>query len=300
MPTDFSTCANEEIIAGTVNLQNYNAVVWILGDESTLDETFSDIEQQRVQLYLQNGGKLFVSGSEIAWDLDRPSGPTQADRDFLHNFLKAAYAGDDAAEYSVNGTASTLFYGISLRYGQIVEGAPYDEDYPDFVTPQNGSAAVLHYGAVGNPVYAAVAFKGMFPGGTLPGAVVYVAFPFETITTTANRDTLMRRAYQYFDVATAVEGSGVADVPVETKLFQNYPNPFNPTTNFEFRIANSGFVSLKVFDLLGREVATLVNEELPPGEYRRTLAAQGLASGTYYYRLQVGSFIQTKKMLLLR
>ncbi len=300
VPTDFSTCANEEIIAGTVNLQNYNAVVWISGDESTADETFSDIEQQRVAAYLQSGGKFFVSGSEIAWDLDRPTGPTQVDRDFLHNFLKASYAGDDAGEYSVNGASSTTFEGISLGYGIIVEGSPYEEDFPDFLTPQGGATPVLHYGGVGNPVYAGVAYRGMFPGGTLAAGVVYLGFPFETITTKANRDTLMRRVYRYFDVATDVEGSSYAEVPTETRLLQNYPNPFNPATKISFVLDRPSFVTLTVFDLLGRQVATIVNEMLQPGKHEYAYDATRLASGTYYYRLQAGSFIQTKKMLLLR
>ena len=300
VPTDFSTSANEEIIAGTVNLQNYNAVVWISGDESTADETFSEIEQQRVQAYLQNGGKLFVSGSEIAWDLDRPSGPTQTDRDFLHNFLKASYADDNAGVYSVNGAVSTAFEGVSLGYGIIVEGSPYDEDYPDFLTPQGGAAAILHYGVVGNPMYAGVAFKGIFPGGSSSGAVVYLGFPFETITTKANRDTLMRRVYRYFDVATAVGSSSFADVPRETRLLQNYPNPFNPTTKISFLLDHSALVTLTVFDILGRQVTSIVNEALPSGKYDYHFDATRLASGTYYYRLQVGSFVQTKKMLLLR
>lgn len=300
VPTDFSTCANEEIIAGTVNLQNYNAVVWISGDESTADETFSDSEQQLVKVYLLNGGKFFVSGSEIALDLDRPSGPTQADRDFLHNFLKASYAGDDAGENSANGALSTAFEGISLGYGIIAEGSPYEEDYPDFLTPQAGATAILHYGAIGNPVYAGVGYKGIFPGGILPGAVVYLGFPFETITTKANRDTLMRRVYRYFDVATAIEGPGYADIPVETRLLQNYPNPFNPATKISFILVRSSFVTLTVFDVLGRAVKSVVNEVLSPGKHDQTFDASGLASGTYYYRLQVGSFVQTKKMLLLR
>jgi hypothetical protein len=84
--------------------------------------------------------------------------------------------------------------------------------------------------------------------------------------------------------------------PTEFSLEQNYPNPFNPTTHFGFRIVDFGFVSLKVFDLLGREVATLVNENLHAGSYQTTFDATGLASGVYVYRLQSGSFSSTKKM----
>ena len=83
-------------------------------------------------------------------------------------------------------------------------------------------------------------------------------------------------------------------------LEQNYPNPFNPTTNFRFTIAHSEFVSLKVFDLLGREVTTIVNEPLSPGVYLRQWNASNLSSGIYFYRLQAGSFTETKKLVLLR
>jgi len=90
-------------------------------------------------------------------------------------------------------------------------------------------------------------------------------------------------------------------------LYQNYPNPFNPKTNIGFRIADHGFVTLKVYDILGNEVATLVNEELSAGEYEVELNSNihsggvpNLTSGIYLYQLHAGSFIQTKKLVLLK
>ncbi len=94
--------------------------------------------------------------------------------------------------------------------------------------------------------------------------------------------------------------SGSVPIPTSFALHQNYPNPFNPTTNIEYRIANSGFVSLKVYDVLGREVATLLNEVRKPGGYQITFDARGLASGVYFYRLTAGGFSQVKKMLLTK
>jgi len=88
--------------------------------------------------------------------------------------------------------------------------------------------------------------------------------------------------------------------PLEYNLAQNYPNPFNPTTNIRFRIAEFGFVSLKVYDVLGSEVATLVNDEKPAGSYEVEFSATGLPSGIYFYKLQTESFIETKKMILLK
>jgi hypothetical protein len=93
-------------------------------------------------------------------------------------------------------------------------------------------------------------------------------------------------------------------------LFQNFPNPFNPTTIIKYQIAEAGFVSLKVYDVLGNEVATLVDEYKQAGNFEVSFSAEELvsgistkgryASGVYFYQLQAGSFIETKKMMLLQ
>ena len=93
------------------------------------------------------------------------------------------------------------------------------------------------------------------------------------------------------------EGEGI---PVTASLDQNHPNPFNPSTTISYYLAAPGFVSLKVYDLLGREVAVLVGETKDPGAYKATFDATGFATGIYLYRLQAGAFSQTRKMLLLR
>jgi photosystem II stability/assembly factor-like uncharacterized protein len=88
--------------------------------------------------------------------------------------------------------------------------------------------------------------------------------------------------------------------PTGFKLEQNYPNPFNPTTNIRFLIADRGFVTLKVYDVLGNEVATLVNEEKPAGEYKVEFDGNHLPSGIYFYQLKAGGFVETRKMILLK
>jgi hypothetical protein len=89
-------------------------------------------------------------------------------------------------------------------------------------------------------------------------------------------------------------------VPLEYSLSQNYPNPFNPATKIEFSIAKSGLVSLKVYDLLGREMATLVNEVKAPGTYTLRWDAGSMQSGVYFYRLTAGDFSKSRKLILLR
>jgi hypothetical protein len=100
-------------------------------------------------------------------------------------------------------------------------------------------------------------------------------------------------------LVTSVE-QAAQDVPGVFALDQNYPNPFNPSTRISFSTPHSSFVILKLYDLLGREVATLVNEQVSPGAYERTFSAEGLAGGVYFYKLQAAGFVQTKKLLLLR
>ncbi len=92
----------------------------------------------------------------------------------------------------------------------------------------------------------------------------------------------------------------VSDLPVAFSLRQNYPNPFNPSTKIQFTIANRRLTTVKVYDVLGRDVATLVDGVKEPGMYTVQFDARDLASGVYFYRLQAGSFAETKRLLLVR
>jgi hypothetical protein len=89
-------------------------------------------------------------------------------------------------------------------------------------------------------------------------------------------------------------------LPREFALRQNYPNPFNPVTKIGFELPTRSFVSLKVFDVLGREVANLVNEEKEPGKYTTAWDGRNAASGMYFYRLEADNFVSVKKLLLLK
>jgi hypothetical protein len=89
-------------------------------------------------------------------------------------------------------------------------------------------------------------------------------------------------------------------IPKEIQLNQNYPNPFNPSTTVEFAIPKAGYVTLKVFDALGKEIATLASEELGPGYFTARWNASNVPSGIYFYRLQAGEYVETMKMILLK
>jgi glucuronoarabinoxylan endo-1,4-beta-xylanase len=100
------------------------------------------------------------------------------------------------------------------------------------------------------------------------------------------------------DVETSVEKTN--EIPTVYELNQNYPNPFNPSTVIKFSIPESGFVSLKVFNILGQEVANLLNESKEAGVYEVSFDASSLTTGMYIYRIQSGNFTATRKMVLIK
>jgi hypothetical protein len=103
---------------------------------------------------------------------------------------------------------------------------------------------------------------------------------------------------------TTICNSGIkqisSEIPSEFKLYQNYPNPFNPSTNIKYQITNNKLTTIKVFDILGKEIETLVNEKQSPGIYEVTFDGNNLPSGIYYYTIRSGDFMDTKKMVMVK
>ena len=98
-------------------------------------------------------------------------------------------------------------------------------------------------------------------------------------------------------------GLGVDDdssIPKNFYLSQNYPNPFNPSTKIDYKVSVQGLVSIKIYDVLGNEISTLVNEEKSVGKFEIEFNGKDLPSGIYFYQLNAGNFITTKKMILLK
>lgn len=185
----FDGASNEAVEAGDVALGSYRAVSWILGNESTDDETFSGGEQRAVSAWLAAGGRLFVSGSEVAWDLDLRG--SAADRTFLANDLGARYVQDDSGSRTAAGAPGSLFDGIAALDFGLGNGGAYAVDYPDAIAPEGGARAALTYS--GTSFVAATDLS--LPGG---GRAVYLGFPFETIADPARRAEVMTRVLDAF------------------------------------------------------------------------------------------------------
>ena len=116
------------------------------------------------------------------------------------------------------------------------------------------------------------------------------------------KDTLSQitgSAVVWITTITKIDEQAKPKLPTEFALGQNYPNPFNPETTIEFSVKEKCFVKLKIFDITGREVTTLVNADFDAGFYRITFDARNLASGVYLYQIKMKDFVDVKKMVVL-
>ncbi|NOX37749.1 MAG: T9SS type A sorting domain-containing protein [Calditrichaeota bacterium] len=303
----FDACANEVIEEGFLNLSDYRAVIWISGEEGTADESFSAAEQSKVAAYLENGGYLFVSGSEIGYDLVAKG--SQADQNFYRDYLKAEYVRDKTGNYRVSGTAQGIFAGLSNIAFDDGSHGTYNVDYPDGIRPREGAVMALVYPGFDPATYggAGIQYEGTFGSGTQTGKLVYLAVGFEAFYPESARDSLMARVLRFFDLPTRISAEETPRVSQQLRLGPNYPNPFNPETTIPFTVPAGDVqpVRLQIFDLLGREVITLVDRPLAPGQHRvvwdgRDHNGNPVPSGTYIYRLQVGDQSRSRKMILLR
>lgn len=284
---NFSSATNEAAQDGLVSLLSYKATDWILGKESTANETYSSSEQTLVTNYLKQGGMLFTSGSEIAWDLDH-SGST-ADKSFFNNYLKASYVAD-----APNGQASTWYKSTNAGSGSIFNfndtiyfdngtHGTYNVDYPDVITPMNGGVSTLLY-TNNSSSYAAVYFSGMFPSGSSSGKLVYFGFPFETIYNTAKQNALMSDIMVFFfppSIPTAVDELNKATIAV-------FPNPAKD--RFFMRCAQT-IDRVELYDLSGKIIYT---EETPGAE---VIDISGFGAGMYVVKIFSGDHTNITKIV---
>ena len=171
------------------------------------------------------------------------------------------YTGIYDMDVCTNNKFSELFYGTSL----------YDDKVGILVAPSVSNPQVINY-----------------------------FFDYSVISNRVEANKLLQNTiFNLIGKPVSVSYNDVI-IPSSAKLYQNYPNPFNPVTNLEFSISKSGFVSLKIFDMLGNEVATLVNAKLKPGSYKYNFDASVFSSGVYFYKLRTDDYIETRKMTIIK
>jgi hypothetical protein len=186
-----ASTSNEAVISGAVNLTDYHTVIWILGEESTVNDTFDATEQTKVEQFIAGGGNLFLTGAEIGWDLDQQNNG----RTFYESTLKGNYVADDANTYTVSAAVGGIFAGLAnftFDNGTLF----YNAEFPDVIAAQAGAQVALNYsGGVGGGA-------GIQVQGTAGrGSIVMFGFPFETITSADTRRDIIDRVFDFFGLA---------------------------------------------------------------------------------------------------
>jgi hypothetical protein len=247
-----------------------------------------------VRAMLERNGEIFAgaNGGVYKWGttwVPKNAGLTNTNVTVLAN----------AGNYMIAGTSQGSIGGVYLSSDN---GENWALSKPDsWVTSILVVGSTIFVGSFGDGVWRSTNFGstwGQINDG-FAGAAYYVlslAADNQYIFAGTNNANVWRRPLSQVTGVKSQAGSH----PEEFSLHQNYPNPFNPSTTINYDLPKESRVSLKVFDTLGREVATLVNEDQKAGYKSTVWNGAGLASGIYYYRLQAGDFTATRKLLLLK
>ncbi|MBK7981108.1 MAG: T9SS type A sorting domain-containing protein [Ignavibacteriae bacterium] len=308
----FSSCSNDAVYNGKVNLNDFDIVFWMLLDESTANETFNHLEQQKVKLFLENGGKLFISGSEIGFDLVQNG--NGEDVDFYSNYLKSIYIANSplnqsSTYYSIEPVTGEVFDGLEMIAFDDGNHGTIDVNDPDAIAANSGASNIMQFVNINFASGAAgIAYSGAFGGSNLEGKLIYLSVPFETIYNAQERNNLMLKIMEYFSKPVNVDQLNSNKYTLSME--QNYPNPFNSSTVINYsvpenlaKLSGKMLVTLKVYDILGREVNILINDFQAPGRHQVVFNTSqldlNLSSGVYVYKLQIGNYYKARKMIIL-
>ncbi|MCU7504597.1 MAG: T9SS type A sorting domain-containing protein [Ignavibacteria bacterium] len=282
----------------------YSTVLIVRDDPLKCVSYCNYLEVEELKKYLDIGGKLIYLGSNPVWYFQSQIG-TAADfypGNFLFDYLKIKHFQDGKMAES-NGAISLFGPYKDIR---IDSAKAYQKDFHllniESLSAKNEASQVYKY--TGN-------FSSSLPQGSMNGLPVGVEYLGENYRTFVlsyplyyfkqeDAKNLINTVVERMNAPSYVEGQKNPSEIHSFALMQNYPNPFNPVTNISYLLAKRSFVTMKVFDILGREVTTLVNKEQPAGEHSVQFDASSLPSGIYIYSIKAGEFRESKKLVLLK
>ncbi len=254
----FDGAVNEALGEGSLLLNHYDGVDWYLGRESTADQVLSSKEIALLKNYLDGGGNLIISGSELAFALDHKN----QGKSFYQNYLKSAYRGDDAGQAYFSGSGA--FAPLNGQFGNSAYGG-YPAKSLDYVTARAGGVPVLKYK---NGQIAAVAYKGDF-------GMVNFAFPLENIGDLKTRSALLQKAIDYLGDKTSKEALVLAEMP----------SMFSDVLKVNLERSPEGFAIFELFNPEGEEVmASSWNHN---GSGTKVFATHRLPPALYQYRFEL-------------
>lgn len=265
----------------SAEMYRYPVVLWSCGDQSSSTLTTGD--QTNLAAYLDSGNKLILVGQNIDEDLRGTA--------FYSNYLHAQSESATGDRQLTGISGNPISDGMSLLLGGGQCGGNGTLS-PSRILPVNGAEATFNYsqGGVG-----AVQYSGVYK-------VCYFAFALEAacgLGGTIRYDDVVTSVLNWMG-ALSIGPSPRSALPTSTRLLGNYPNPFNPTTTISFDLSAPAQVTLRVFDILGRSVITLVDRPMTAGIHSAVFDGSSLASGVYLVRLQAGASKLSSKMVLMK
>ncbi len=281
----YGLVSNTALEDPSVDLSDFYLIVWSAGINTPVLTTNS---VAALQDYLDQGGRLFIDGQNFGEDIFEATGQSQFAQDFYHNYLHAEYSGPNGFSYLINGIGGDVI-GDGIQF---VLNDTYVRN-PDWIGPLDANAN-SSFKYLNGPNIAGIRTE------TPDYRVVYTAFGIEQITDQAIRDTLLSRTINWLMEGVVVSAGNEQPTANTFILDQNYPNPFNPSTTISYTLAENSDVSLKIYNVVGQEVAQLVNEKQSVGAHGVKFDASELTSGIYFYKLTAGNFISVKKMTLIK
>ncbi len=296
----FDAASNDAVETNLIHLEDYDIVDWISGEEATATTSFSPAEQSLIMTYLEQGGRLFISGSEIGYHLE--ANGSNNDYNFYRNYFKADYVSDDARSYSTFGTDNGIFSGLSnLDFDNGTHGT-YDVDYPDGIKPFGGSVNNLRYEGTDytNSGGAGIQYMGNFGDSNALGGIVYLGFGFETIYPEASRVDVMARVLSFLGTSLATDHLG--QIPETFSVSTAYPNPFNGSFAFNVRSENALDLTISIYNLKGQLVDRTL-EQINVGNNRIVYDSPRLmllSSGVYLLQVSDGHETHTQNITYLK
>jgi len=256
-------------------------------------------ERTALGAYLDGGGNLFVSGCEVAYDLGDPSSPNHsaATEQWMADYLHVSYVGDSAIPGLMDGIVGDPIGDGLLGVAPSGSGDNAQIGGLDEVDPGPGASASFTYSGPIADGDACVRWEGA------SSKTLFMGIGIEGIADTPTRELVIQRILDWFGATTGID-QPQGSAPL-VRLAQNVPNPFRPSTSISYELACSGAVSLRIYDVSGRLVRTLVDGSQQAMTHRIEWngdddAGRAVASGVYFYRLEAPGVSETRRMVLNR
>jgi choice-of-anchor B domain-containing protein len=282
-----TTIEGEAIPVSSMSQLKNSVIIWYTGDSNPSDSVLTSTAQDSLAWHLDHGGRLLLTSKDLVESLSLQGSA------FLSNYLMVDYGGEYSGSPLINPVVANPVvnhlssFPVLHQSKEILLPLPTGNAEPAFSYISGGTAGVTIENTINNSKIALFGFR------------------LEEVTASTSRNDILIAILSWFDVSTTLSQNLDNTVPNDYRLLQNYPNPFNPTTNIQYHIPRQERVILRVFNLLGQEMTTLINKIQNAGIHTVTWDGRNsnrnpVPSGIYLYQIEAGSFKEVGKMMLIK